>query len=319
MFKGTSVATPRQDLAGVMSQTLLSQDKYVFPFLFPIVPVGEKTGIVYKKNLARMLAPRDVRREPGSGYSRSRSELENGTYACKEYGHEKPIDDSLRAQYASAFDLEVWETEQAMHDIWLPQEIRVAAICNNNTNFPNSGNTGKAVSNPWSGSSGTPIDDMNSARAGCRARGAPDPNVLVISEKTYNNLGNCDQIVNRIKYQSGLVVNGRLPLAALAAAFDVQRVLVAKARKNTASDGLTASLSTVWTETEAFAAYVDPSNIMQAPTLGKTFVWGGDGGELVVETYREEGIRGDIVRVRQHTDENLILSACGYRFTAVAS
>jgi hypothetical protein len=41
--------------------------------------------------------------------------------------------------------------------------------------------------------------------------------------------------------------------------------------------------------------------------LGRTIVWSKDGsGLFTTETYRSEPRRGDMVRVRHHTDEKLV-------------
>lgn len=318
MYSGTSVALPRQDLAGAMKTTLLSSVRYAFPKVFPILPVEKDSGVIYNRALARELLNHSVARASDGGYPRSQAELESTTYQTIEYGQEGWIDDKKRKRYQNQFDLEAWEVERLMHVIWRPQEARVSAILNNNTNLPNSGNTGYNESNTWGSSSGTPLTTANLARAGMRARGAPDPNTLILPDNVYDNLGLCPQIIDRIKAISGVVTQGVLPEAAVAEAFGVKQVIRTNARYNSASEGLTASISSIWTATEAIFCYVPETEDPEEPCVGRTLVWSEDGAELTVEMYREENRRGDIVRVRQNTSEKLLQTACAYRVTAVA-
>ena len=50
---------------------------------------------------------------------------------------------------------------------------------------------------------------------------------------------------------------------------------------------------------------------------GRTFHWTADGSQIggLVETYRDERIRGDVVRVRNQVDVNQVIAECGYLIT----
>ena len=59
----------------------------------------------------------------------------------------------------------------------------------------------------------------------------------------------------------------------------------------------------------------DPRRLtdLEDPCLGRTFLWTEDSDQLpVVETYRDEKVRSDVVRVRFSNDEKIICSAVGY-------
>jgi hypothetical protein len=57
------------------------------------------------------------------------------------------------------------------------------------------------------------------------------------------------------------------------------------------------------------------------PTFGRIFSWseevGADG--TIVESYRDDDARSDVVRVRNDADEKLVAAGCGYRLSGVHS
>jgi hypothetical protein len=78
---------------------------------------------------------------------------------------------------------------------------------------------------------------------------------------------------------------------------------------------------------------ISSSMDLTEPCIGRTFLWTEEsGGGHIVESYREEEIRGDVVRVRHDTGEALIASrdsdltiksnlstACSYLFDNITS
>ena len=54
------------------------------------------------------------------------------------------------------------------------------------------------------------------------------------------------------------------------------------------------------------------------PSLGRTFLWANDSPEnVMVEQYRDESIRSDVFRSRQHTDELLLDKYFGHLLKVV--
>ena len=100
----------------------------------------------------------------------------------------------------------------------------------------------------------------------------------------------------------------------LAAIFDVEQVLVGDAQYNSANEGQTASLSPVWTTGFGMVCKVATSNDLREPCIGRTFHWTKDGSNIggIVEEYREEKVRGGIIRVRHQTGEKVINAECGH-------
>ena len=89
---------------------------------------------------------------------------------------------------------------------------------------------------------------------------------------------------------------------------------------NTAKKGQAASLSGLWDKEYAMLCVTNANADLKAPCVGRTFKWVADAPEnTMVESYREEAIRSTVIRCRQHTDEEIILTAAAYLFDNVTT
>jgi hypothetical protein len=97
----------------------------------------------------------------------------------------------------------------------------------------------------------------------------------------------------------------------LAQVFDLDEVIVAGSPKNSAKEGQTVSVAEIWDDEYAMVARVARSSDMREPCIGRTFHWSEDGSSIggTVETYRDEPVRSNIVRVRHDVDELLLITA----------
>jgi len=320
MIRGTSVGVPRSDLAGLMIQRTTTEQSYSAFALFPILQTAIVSSRFYKLAKARAHKMYSTLKQPGAAASRSQGEIEQDTFSCHQYMHDEAVDRGEAAMFGDFFQADRIAAENVYHVLMRDLNSRVLAQVINNTNFPLSGNTGLTVSNVWNGASGTPITDMNTAREAFRARGAPPPNVLVISEKCYDGLGSNPEIIGRIKYISGAVVNGVLSLQALQTALDIETIVVDRSRYNTANDGITASLSPQLAVGAGFLAHVSKEQSTREWQLGRTFVYTGKtGGTFGARMYPSDEVDADIVRGEMWYDPKLISTDCGFQFASLAS
>lgn len=273
----------------------------VMPFA-PMVQQSAEFPVIPKEV---MLKIHKTRRGMRGAYPRSDWEFESGYYATKENGWEEAIDDRERKLYARLFDAEVVATRRATKIIDLAQEQRIANIVFNPFNF-----TASPVTNEWDdAANATPVTDVNDGQMAVRSQCGMLPNALIISYSTFINLRACEQIVNRLLYTfPGLDLN-RLTSAQLAAIFDIEQVLVGGAIYDSADKGQDANIADLWDNEYAMLTVLSSSSDVSEPCIGRTFRWTEESpGETVVESYRDERVRSDIVRVRHDTDECLMRS-----------
>lgn len=319
----SSLATLRPDLATFSEFDLeMSRRGFVASQILPVFDVASQAGSFGKIPVEQLLQNRETKRGPGSGYSRGKWTFTSATYACDEHGTEEPIDDREAAMYANYFNAEQVSTMRAYEAVLKNQEQRVADMLFNATTWTGASLT-TALSNEWDDiSNATPITDVEAAArlvwAGCGMW----PNALICNRHVFRNLRRCDQIVNMAKYQGFVDVRpGSITAQQLAVVFDLDMIIVAGAAKNSATEGQAVSFGKIWSDEYAMLARVCTSQDMREPGLGRIFHWAQDGSQPggTVETYRDETIRGDVVRVRHDVDEVVLYTEAAHLLSNVTT
>jgi hypothetical protein len=305
----SSLATLRPDLAeSFMAFDLEANNRgMVASQVFPIVSVASQAGNFGKIPLKELLSERDTERSPGSGYARQKFKFEPATYACVEHGAEEPVDDRQAEMYAEYFDAEMVATMRAYSAVLVNAEKRVASTLFNPSTWTG-GSLTTAVSNEWSdASSATPIDDVEGAVHKVYDGTGLWANALIINRKVFRNLRNVEQIIERINSEGAGNASkpSDITAAMLAQVFDLDFVIVAGMSRNSANKGQAATPVQVWDSEYAMVARIATSNDFREPCVGRTFHWAADGSSPggTIESYRDETVRADIIRVRHDVDE----------------
>jgi hypothetical protein len=319
----TSLATLRPDLAQSLTEFDLAMDRMGFIGLkvCPVLEVPEQAGTFGVIPVEQLLQNRDTARAPGSGYNRSTFTFTKASYACDENGAEEPIDDRQSKMYRHYFDQELVATERARDAVLRNLEKRIASMFFNTTTF--SGVRTTAAAHLWSSkSTGVPLDDVENAVQAVYDNSGLWCNSIIMSRKAFRNCRRTDQIRDESKAQGFMDVRaGKITEAQLATCFDLENVFVAGSSKNGANEGQDVSFSQIWDNTLCLVCHLNFSNDVQRPTVGRTFHWGEDGSNIggTIETYRDETVRGNVVRDRMDTDEVLIYPDAGFLITAIDS
>jgi hypothetical protein len=249
----------------------------------------------------------DVARSPRGAYNRGDWKYENGLYHTQEKGWEESVDDTERALLDRRVPglADFIATNRAMNIILRNQEKRIAAKLFNTANF-----TAHAVTTEWNTvATATPISDVKDAKAAFRLQCGMLPDALVISWTTFEDLKNCDQIVNRLKYTFPGIDLNKMTSDQLAAVFDVPRVLIGGSVYNSAKKNKTAVIADFWSSEYAMLVKISSGDDFTQPGIGRTFLWTDDSPQnAIVEQYREEKIRSDVFRVRHNVDEAFMQS-----------
>ena len=307
-----ALTTQRPDLASALEEFDLAMNTqgFIGTRVFPVVSVAKQAGQFGKIPIEQLLQNRDTVRAPGSGYARGDFVFETASYATVENGAEEVVDDREREMYGEFVDPDVYAAVRAFSAVMVEQEKRVAAALFNATTW-----TPTSVTNEWDdAANATPLADVETAVQAVYGASGLWPNALVINRKVFRNLRNVDEIIDRSKSQGFVDVRAEtMTVDQLSAAFDLQ-VIVGGGTKSTATEGQTAVPAQIWSDEYAQVCRIPMSSDFREPGVGRTFHWSGDGSQLDgrVESYREEKVRGDVIRVRHDVDEVLLYSAAGH-------
>lgn len=297
--------------------------------VLPIISVERASGTFGRIPVEQLLQNRETARAPGGAYSRGQWKFEPDTFAVVEHGAEDPVDDREAQLYRDFFDAELISAERARDAVLRNAERRIAAAVFNTTTWTGASLT-TAVGTEWSTvATAVPITDVNAARQkvwdGCGLW----PNALIINRRVFHNLRNCAQVKDAIASSgAGAATKARdITTQMLAQVFDLDYILVAGSAKNTANEGQAAAFSEIWDKEYAMVCRLGVSRDMREPCLGRTFMWMEGGGvteggiELpaIVETYRDETVRSDIVRVRHDAHEKILYTQCGHLLSNITA
>ena len=315
----SALSTLRPDLAESLESFDLEAEKagYIAQRVMPTVEVSSQAGNFGKIPLDQLLQQRETKRAPGSGYARGNFTFSSATFACEEHGAEEPVDDREAKMYAEYFDAEIISTRRAYNAVLRNAEQRVADAIYNTTTWTGASLTTDVSATPWATiSTAVPLTNVESAVLKVYDGSGLWPNALVINKKVFRNLRNTAQVIDRIASSGAGNRNlaSDVTIDMLAQAFDLDYVIVAGGSTNTAKEGQTALAGQIWSSTYAMVCRVATSGDFREPCIGRTFHWGVDGSSIdgAVESYRDEAVRGNIVRVRHDVDEIVLYAQAGH-------
>jgi hypothetical protein len=333
----TSLATLRPDLAASFEAFDLAEQEagFVASKILPFIPVGEAQGNYGFFPPEEMVKNSQDARSSGGAYDRGSGTFKPLTFHCQEHGGEETVDDREAKMYRNYFDAESYAARRRRNIILRNREARVIAIATDTTNnftaaLGNYGVQGAgAFATVSGGASGLawsligtsdPVTDIAIASKLMWLASGLKPNVAVISYYKLWDLRRNVSVQSQIKY-GGFTdpsMDTVTAIKALSDLFGIQLV-VAGSVTNSAKEGQVFSGASMWTDTKMLLAKAATSGDFRETCLGRTFHWSEDGSSEngTVETYRDETVRSNIVRVRMDVDEQVILPTAGYLLTGI--
>lgn len=313
MASVSSSATLRADLADVVKDNMYGNGDLIGLNAMPLLPVSRKSGNFATVAFSEQPTNTDSKRAPGAGYDRQRREVTDDTYACVEYGREEPIDDGSDLEISEYFDIEVDTAQSLAGRILVEQEVRLEAfLFDTATTF--SGYTTNGTD--WStAANGLPIGDIRAAVESLKTQingGIGGARLVALcTDTTLNNALATTEIKNALNSGSDIsFANKDAAAAALARACGLDSIHSTSIQNNG---------SAIW-DNHLFGIYMVGSgrSLQSTAQVGRSFLWESDAAEnALVETYRDESVRSDIVRVRQHIDEKVLSARCGHILTGL--
>jgi hypothetical protein len=297
---------------------IADRDGYIANRVLPIFESATSVGQYGKIPLEQLLQNRETVRNPGGNYNRGNFTFSKLTFATEEHGAEEPIDDREAKLYQEFFDAETIAAARAQSAVMINQEKRVADMVFNTSTY-----TGSAlytdITTAWlkaNYATAVPIDDVQDAADKVYAGTGLFANALICNRFVFRNLKRCAQVIDAIEASGAGSAAKLSDISAemVAMALGLDMVIVAGGSKNTAIEGQAAAVSQIWSSSFAMVARVCVTNDIREPGLGRIIHWGEDGSnpEGLVESYRDETVRSDIIRYRHDVDEVLHYVECGH-------
>lgn len=295
----TGTAIPRGDLRLAYVQFRQEISSLIALKIGPALEVPLPKGYYAVEPRKNSLGRRDTKRAEDGSYQRRTSKLEDDSFQTVENGLEERLDRHFVSRFKDYWDAEAAAAANVQLDLLRNLEADAAAAVQNTTTFPASGNTGHSAGTAWSSASASPLDDFAQAQRGIRARTGLQGNCLIIGWRTQWDLSRNTQILDRLKYTK--VPSSRMSAQELAAAFEVEMVLIGDAPYDSADDGQTVSISETWDPAYASVLRVGSGDNPTIPSAFRTMAYNEDGsvgGMPLIEEYLDDPRRGNVIRGR---------------------
>lgn len=315
-------------LTNISVAFMQSESRFIARQVFPVVTVPKQSDIYYTYDRGYFNRDEMKVRAPGTASEGSGYQVDTADpYFCHVYAFHKDVDDQVRANADAPLNLDaeaarfvamkgLLRTENDFFtnffttSVWDTDITGVAAA------------PGSSQALQWNDDSSDPIKDIQTGRQTIAESTGFEANTLVLGRHVYDRLTLHPDILDRIKYGQTPGRPAQVTRDALAALFEVDRILVGSAIQNTAMEGATNSHSFI-AGRHALLCHTASSPGLMTPTAGYTFVWNGyagmgDGG-LRIKRFRMEELAADRIEGELSYDMRTISSELGYFFSGIVA
>lgn len=278
--------------------------------MMPSFNVDEKSGIYYVYDQSKFRQVDDLR-AAGSRANKADYGMSQTTYGpVVEHALEDDVPDEVADTYPDRFDAYSDATEHLRERILLNKEISLADWMASTSNITQ--NTTKSGSGQWSDyANSDPISDIETAMDTVEDVIGKRPNTLTFSRASFNKLKFHPQLLELFKY----TVGNRVTAEQIASVFDVDRVIIGRAKKVTSAEGQTEVRADVWGK-HAWATYVEATPRLKTMTFGFHFRMTNG---LITERWYQQPEKSTYVRVgEKYVREVVAVESCYLIANAVA-
>lgn len=308
----------RADLSGAVMEASDWESGLIGLKAAPVVNVDAKDGQYPKFTLASgglLKREANINRAPGSTSARGNVAYSYDTYSTKERSYELPLDRVDEKDTARFFNAALINADLCKRKIMLEHELAVASLTFNTGNYGSATNSGTAytIANIASFDIGLDID---SAKNRLRQKGEGTSNLTVVmSDEVFIRARASTKLQNRLRgigVASDTILN--IDEAAVAEALGVKQVLVGKNYYDTAGEGASASLSSIWSNTYVWVGRLENGGSPESMLRGGaqyTLNWSEFGPPLAVFEYPEPQRKSTIIGAEQHVLEKCVNGNAG--------
>lgn len=265
--------------------------------LFPPVTVNKKSDKYYLFGREGWL-PEDDFRSPGSVANEIAGlTVSTDTYYAQEHALQIAVTDEERENSDNPLSPDRDGTETVTSKIMLGRERIVQTLATTAANYASGLSTTLSGTSQWSDYSlSDPIGNLRTGKSAVHAKIFREPNVAVVPYQVMTILEDHPDFLERIKYSERAIFSPEL----LASVLGFDKVVVPGVGFNSANPGATTSLSYLWGK-DVVLAWVPPRAGLKIPAYGYEFTW----GRQVVDRWREDQRKSDLVRVSRRYDHKL--------------
>lgn len=284
-------------------------EEMIWQEVMPVVPVGKRSDKYMKYNKANAFRLFDDKIGPRSLANEIDWDVTPDNYSVKDHA----LADWVAQEEIDNADTPL-SPERDSNDfinmmLDVAQEKRVADVFTTAANYPVGNKVTLAGATQWTGASDNPIKDIQDAIEACFQRA----NTIWFGVDAWLAFRRLPEILDAVKAASRVQTNsgGLATQSEVAALFDVDRVLVGRARYISSKEGQTDTYARIWGK-HAGALYVPPGQVgVRTISFAKTF---SETRKLTFRSFDEKrGMKGAVyLKTGWNSDEKITASDIGY-------
>lgn len=275
--------------------------------LFPVVNVEKPTGKYWIYNKNNLLIPSSTLRT-------GRSETKEASFG-KTLGNYGPLNEHALKDFISRDEYKQTDAPINVESdvvnflnekMLLAQENDLATQLSDTAIITN--NTTLSGTSQWSDKANSnPFNDIKTAVIAMRGDALKSPNTVAFSFESWLEVIDHPDFLDRIKWsRTGVMTEA--DFIQLFAPYGITQVFIGKAQKNTATEGQTATVGSVWGK-HVWVAYITPTPSLRAVNGGYTLRLPG---EKYVDRWDVADPKGSWIRNNDYYDQMLFDDTCFY-------
>ena len=293
-----------------------SNAKFIADMVSPFVPVNNKSDSYFTYTKKDKFTLPETIRGPKAEANEVDWSTSTSTYGCVDHALRNFLPDAIVANSDPGVDPRRRSTAQLVDLILLAYERVIATKVTTATNYASAYKATLSGADQWNESTSDPIGDVDTGKAACFV----EPNTMILGAEVWNVLKRHAAILDHVKGGATVDKPSLVTTALIAEIFELDQVLVGRAKYNSSNKGATASYSYVWGK-DCVLAYIEPQTSLDGVSAWKSFRWrqmSTDAG-YQVRSYRDEakGGGGEYIEVETSYDEVAVCSDVAYLIDAV--
>jgi hypothetical protein len=294
-----------------------SNNAFIAELLFPRVPVQKQSNKYYVFGREHLQNLENTLRAPGAAAERIKHTVSTAPYNAEDHALAAFLPDEERGNWEAGGDVEQVKTRVVSEKLMLDAEIRAAALATATGNYAAGYSTTLVGTAQWSdyGATSDPFLDVETAKSQLALSGVQATHMF-IGDQVWRKLINHPDVIDRFKYTTGGRIIGKAEMAAF---FDIPNIIVASAVKRSAA----AANSFIWGK-NVIVANIQPTESMEDPSFGKTFVWTSapgtsEGFQTEIGRVSPPSAKSDEIAVHWYYDQRITGNDTGYLIAAAVA
>lgn len=312
-------------LTNVSVAYMQKADAFISTKVFPRVPVSKQSDLYWKYSKSDWRRTDVQKRAPGTESAGIGWKVDTGTYFAHVYAVHKDVDDQVRSNADSFWQLDKDSTLFVTNQLMLKRDIDWNAAFFT-TNVWADEQAGGTDFDGWADVASDPIVQFSNLQTAFIKNSGNKANTLVLGANAITVLKNHPDIIDRIKYTQRGVVTTDL----LASLFDVEQILVSYATKtdvleqgDAREQDADATYDFISDPDSALLCYSPKSPSLMTPAAGYTFTWNGyaagNNYGIRMSNFRMEHIRADRIEGEMTYDMRVVSPDMGVFLTNVTA